>query len=181
MQENNKIKIAVSSCLLGEAVRYDGTDKHIHYITEHLAKEYNLISICPEIAIGMGVPRPPIHLIDNGKSINAVGVENPETNVTDDLSGYGKTIQQLHPELCGYIFKKNSPSCGPANVKVMNPESGEYELRGQGIYVSAIRKYFSGLPIIDEEDLFDTRKRDEYLNRVDKYSGGKYSQLGTKL
>lgn len=61
---NNKIKIAVSSCLLGEAVRYDGTDNHIEYITQQLAKEYTLISLCPEMAMGMGVPRPPIQLVD---------------------------------------------------------------------------------------------------------------------
>lgn len=163
MQKNNKIKNAVSSCLLGEAVRYDGTDKHIHYITEHLAKEYNLISICPEMEIGMGIPRPPIHLVANGKNINAVDVENPETNVPDAFTGYGKSIQQLQPELCGYIFKKNSPSCGPANVKVMNPQSGEYELRGQGIYVRVIRKYFPELPIIDEEDCLDEKRREQFL------------------
>jgi len=160
----------VSSCLLGEAVRYDGTDKHIDYITKYLAKEYTLISLCPEMAIGMGVPRPPIHLVDDGKSINAVGIENPENNVTDALSGYGKTIQQLHPDLCGYIFKKNSPSCGPANVKVMNPESGEYALRGQGIYVSSIRKSFPGLPIIDEEDCLDEKRRVQFLFNVKEYA-----------
>ena len=65
--QNNIIKIAVSSCLLGEAVRYDGTDKHIEYITQQLAIDYNLISICPEMAVGMGVPRPAIQLIDDGK------------------------------------------------------------------------------------------------------------------
>ena len=169
MKENTKIKIAVSSCLLGEAVRYDGTDKRVDYITNYLAKEYTLISLCPEMAIGMGVPRPPIHLVDNGNSIEAVAVENPGNIVTDALSRYGKSIQELYPDICGYIFKKNSPSCGPENVKVMNSESGEYERRGQGIYVSAIKKYIPGLPIIDEEDLFDTRIRSEFLNKVAKY------------
>ncbi|MDH5661345.1 MAG: DUF523 domain-containing protein, partial [Gammaproteobacteria bacterium] len=64
-----KSKIAVSSCLLGEAVRYDGTDKHVEYITQKLAHEYTLISLCPEMAVGMGVPRPPIHLVDDGDAI----------------------------------------------------------------------------------------------------------------
>ncbi|MDH5601151.1 MAG: DUF523 domain-containing protein [Gammaproteobacteria bacterium] len=170
MQKDNKIKIAVSSCLLGEAVRYDGTDKHIDYITGQLSKEYTLISLCPEMAIGMGVPRAPIHLVDNGKRIDAVGVEDSENNVTDALLQYGKSIQQSHPDICGYIFKKNSPSCGPAKVKVMVPETGIYEPRGQGVYVSAIRKYFPGLPVIDEEDLLDVRIMNEFINKVAKFS-----------
>lgn len=170
MQDTSKIKIAVSSCLLGEAVRYDGTDKHIDYITQYLAKEYTLISLCPEMAIGMGVPRPPIHLVDNGKNINAVGIEDPENNVTDALSQYGKSIQQLHPDLCGYIFKKNSPSCGPDNVKVMNSETGEYESRGQGIYVSAIRKNFPALPVIDEEACFNKDQIQAFIENVTDFN-----------
>jgi len=79
---NKKIKIAVSSCLLGEAVRYDGTDKHIEYITQQLAKEYNLISLCPEMAVGMGVPRLPIHLLDDGYSVQACGIEHTENKQT---------------------------------------------------------------------------------------------------
>lgn len=169
MQEDNKIKIAVSSCLLGEAVRYDGTDKKVNYITEHLAKEYTLLSLCPEMAIGMGVPRPPIHLVDVGRRIEAIGIEHPENNVTDALLQYGKNIQKLYPDICGYIFKKNSPNCGPAKVKVMNPDSGEYEHRGQGIYVSAIKKYFPALPIIDEEECLDEKKSEQFLFDVTKY------------
>ena len=78
----NKIKISVSSCLLGEAVRYDGTDKHIKYITEQLALDYNLISLCPEMSVGMGVPRPPIHLLESKNNIQVVSIDNPENNMT---------------------------------------------------------------------------------------------------
>ena len=165
----NKIKIAVSSCLLGEAVRYDGSDNHIKYITQYLATEYSLISICPEMAIGMGVPRPPIHLVDNGESIEAVGVENPDNNVTDALSRYGESVSQLHPDICGYIFKKNSPSCGPDNVKVMNLESGEYECRGQGVYVRAIKKHYPELPVIDEDECLNFKAMQNFLYSVEKY------------
>ena len=130
--QNNKIKIAVSSCLLGEAVRYDGTDKHIDYITQQLATNYNLISICPEMAVGMGVPRPPIHLVNDGSGIQVVGIENPEKDMTIPLTEYGYKVVEEHPDICGYIFKKNSPSCGIKNVKVLN-ENGDYERKVQGI------------------------------------------------
>ena len=164
----NKIKIAVSSCLLGEAVRYDGTDKHIKFITEQLALDYNLISLCPEMAIGMGVPRPPIHLLDKGNNIQVVGVSEPENNFTNALAEYGKRVVDNHPTICGYIFKKHSPSCGTKNVKVMTAH-GEYERRGQGIYAASIIAELPLLPAIDEEDFSDKSLRAEFLKKVEIY------------
>ena len=166
---NNKIKIAVSSCLLGKAVRYDGTDNHIEYITEQLANEYNLISLCPEMAVGMGVPRPPIQLVDDGNSIQVLGVDNPKNNMTKALSEYGIEIIELHSDICGYIFKKNSPSCGTKNVKVLNSQ-GEYERRGQGVYASVIMKNLPMLPVIDEEACLNQKTMDKFLFDVLMYS-----------
>lgn len=164
----NKIKIAVSSCLLGEAVRYDGTDKHIEYITQQLAKEYTLISLCPEMAIGMGVPRPPIHLVNDGKSIQAIGIDDPSTNVTKPLTEFGMGIVQAHSDICGYILKKNSPSCGINNVKVLD-NHGEYKREGQGIYVATIIKGLPLLPVIDENDCLDEIKMSAFLQDVKTY------------
>ncbi len=165
----NKIKVAVSSCLLGEAVRYDGTDKHIKYITQVLSLNYNLISLCPEMAVGMGVPRPPIHLVDDGSSIQAVGLDNPECNMTKPITQYGNEFAEAYPDICGYIFKKNSPSCGFEDVKVLNTH-GQYERKGQGIYIAAILKSLPSLPVIDEEDFLDARLRDEFFLDIDEYS-----------
>ena len=162
----------MSSCLLGEAVRYDGTDKHIQIITEQLANEYNLISLCPEMAVGMGVPRPPIHLIDVGNNhIEVVGVDDSENNMTKPLFDYGIKVLDLHADVCGYIFKKNSPSCGTKNVKVMQVD-GEYKRYGQGIYAAAIMQYRPLLPVIDEDDFFDESLRDDFLNQVKNYYKG---------
>ena len=164
----NKIKIAVSSCLLGEAVRYDGSDKHIQMITGQLANEYNLISLCPEMAVGMGVPRPPIHLVNVSNYIEVVGIDNPENNMTQPLFNYGLKVLDLHPDICGYIFKKNSPSCGTRNVKVMQT-NGEYKRYGQGIYAAAIMKSKPLLPVIDEEEFLDEKLRDEFINQMKEY------------
>lgn len=164
----NKIKIAVSSCLLGEAVRYDGTDKHIQIITEQLGNKYNLVSLCPEMAIGMGVPRPPIHLVEMDAGIQVVGVDNPTNNVTKLLVSYAKDVVKKHAEICGYIFKKHSPSCGTNNVKVMNSQ-GDYERQGQGIYAAAIMTALPLLPVIDEEDFLHEKLRQAFLEKVIKY------------
>ena len=163
-----KIKIAVSSCLLGEAVRYDGTDKHIRYIAEQLAIEYTLISLCPEMAIGMGVPRPAIHLLEVDNGIQVVGIDNLNNNFTKPLSSYANEIIKAYPEICGYIFKKNSPSCGTKDVKVMNSK-GDYERRGRGIYAATIMLAFPLLPVIDEEDFLDKSLRADFLRKVEMY------------
>ena len=164
----NKVKIAVSSCLLGEAVRYDGTDKHINYITDQLALNYNLISLCPEMAIGMGVPRPPIHLFESNDHIQVVRVDNPDNNMTIPLVNYAKNVVEVYGDISGYIFKKHSPSCGTKNVKVMT-EHGEYERRGQGIYAATIISALPLLPVIDEEDFLDESLRAEFLQKVENY------------
>ena len=166
---NNKIKIAVSSCLLGEAVRYDGTDKHIKYLTEQLSQEYNLISLCPEMAVGMGVPRPPIHLVDDGKGIQVLGIENPAINMTKILSEYGNAVINNHPDICGFILKKNSPSCGTKDVKVLNAQ-GKYEHKGQGIFAAVMMKALPLLPVIDEEDCLNGKTIKTFLRKVILYS-----------
>lgn len=166
---NYKIKIAVSSCLLGEAVRYDGTDKYNSFITEQLAKEYNLISLCPEMAIGMGVPRAPIHLVDDGRSIQVQGIDDASCNMTKPLTEYGQKIVETHLDICGYIFKKNSPSCGTKDVKVLNVH-GEYERKGQGMYAATIMAALPLLPVIDEDDFLDNKAREEFLYKVVEYS-----------
>jgi len=166
---NKKIKIAVSSCLLGEAVRYDGTDKHIEYITEQLTKEYNLISLCPEMAVGMGVPRPPIHLVNSGNIIEAMGIDDPSNNMTKQLIEYGGKVVEIHPDICGYIFKKNSPSCGIDNVKVLNAQ-GQYEHKGTGIYADAIMKALPSLPVIDEDNCLNKKMMDAFLYDITLYS-----------
>jgi len=164
----NKIKIAVSSCLLGEAVRYDGTDKHIQVITQQLGNKYNLVSLCPEMAVGMGVPRPPIHLVETNTGIQVVGVANPANNVTKSLVSYANNVVNNNVEISGYIFKKHSPSCGTKNVKVMSSQ-GNYERRGQGIYAAAIMAALPSLPVIDEEEFLDQRLREVFLEKVENY------------
>ena len=167
-----KIKIAVSSCLLGEAVRYDGTDKRIDLITNQLANQYNLISLCPEMAVGMGVPRLPIHLVDKENGIQVAGISEPENNMTKPLVEYGKIVAEKHSDICGYIFKKNSPSCGTKNVKVMMA-SGEYERYGRGVYAAAIMNALPLLPTIDEADCLIEKVMAEFIIDVKNYSENK--------
>lgn len=168
---SEKIKIAVSSCLLGEAVRYDGTDKHIKLITE-LTAEYTLVSLCPEMAVGMGVPRPPIHLVDVDDGVQVLVVDDSSKNMTRLLSDYGREVAKEYKDICGYIFKKNSPSCGTQKVKILNT-NGEYERRGVGIYAAEIMQALPALPVIDEEECLNKKMMSQFLHNIFLYSKNK--------
>src|SRR3989338_9498943 len=83
------VRLGVSSCLLGRKVRYDGGDKYDRFVSRTLGKYFEFIPICPEVAIGLGVPRAPIHLAGNPR---AVGVNDPALDVTTRLAAYGKRM-----------------------------------------------------------------------------------------
>ena len=112
----SKIKIGISSCLLGEEVRFNGGHKHSSICTKELAKYFKFKSVCPEMGIGLGVPRKPIRLVGETQQPRAVAVDDSTIDVTDKLKAFAKkTIPQLQ-DISGYIFIKGSPSCGVFRV-----------------------------------------------------------------
>jgi uncharacterized protein YbbK (DUF523 family)/uncharacterized protein YbgA (DUF1722 family) len=155
--------LGISSCLLGEDVRYDGGNKGNAYVIEILSQHLRFISICPETAVGMGVPRPPIQLISREQGVRAVGVHLPELDVTADLVNFGEQKGYVASTLCGYIFKSRSPSCGLRDTPVLT-EEGTSE--GPGIYARQILAANPYLPVIDETSLADPEARDNFLERV---------------
>lgn len=170
-KENAKhnIRIGVSACLLGKKVRFDGGHKRSRFITDSLAEYFELVSFCPEVAIGMGTPRQPIRLVGDSHNPEAVGVKTPELNVTQSLRDYGsKTAADLH-DLCGFIFKKDSPSCGMARVKVYN-DKGMPERSGSGLFAREIMQAHPLLPVEEEGRLNDSDLRDNFITRVYVYA-----------
>lgn len=164
-----KITIGVSACLLGREVRFDGGHKRSRFITDSLARHFELSAFCPEVAIGMGTPRQPIRLTGDAQSPEAVGVKTPELNVTQPLRDYGKkTAGDIH-DLCGFIFKKDSPSCGMARVKVYNT-AGMPERVGTGLFAREVMKANPLLPVEEEGRLNDAGLRDNFITRVYVYA-----------
>ena len=155
--------LGISSCLLGEDVRYDGGNKGDSYVIETLSQHLRFISICPETAIGMGTPRPPIQLVSREQGVRAVGVHLPEMDVTADLVNFGKNKGYAASTLCGYIFKSRSPSCGLQDTPVLTVEGTS---AGSGIYTRQILAACPYLPVIDEISLADPGTRDNFLERV---------------
>lgn len=161
------IRIAVSSCLLGEKVRYDGSDKYDDFIAQNLGKIFEFVSICPEIAIGLGVPRPPIKLEGTPAHPRAVGVYDPAIDVTDALIDYGKKLANELGTVSGFIFKSQSPSCGLDSTEIF--QEGHPALLGSGLFALTIRQALPALPVIDEVQLAVLEKRDRFLEQIFTY------------
>ncbi len=157
--------IGVSSCLAGYKVRYDGDSKPHDFITGTLPTVCELVPVCPEAGIGMGVPRPAIHLRGTPGALAAVGVENPELDVTCALQEYALTTAQGLTAIAGYIFKSRSPSCGLGSVK-MTQDSGAVLEGGDGLYAQGIVQALPLVPVTEETCLDDLECRDNFFERV---------------
>ena len=157
-----KIPVGISSCLLGENVRFDGGHKRDAYIVGTLRHYFDFHPFCPEAAIGLGIPRPTMRLIKKDNAVRCVVIRNPNHDVTERLHDYAK--QQNYANLCGYIVKKDSPSCGMERVKVF---TGEVPHRvGAGIYTQTVIANNPLLPVEEEGRLGDASLRENFIQRV---------------
>ena len=163
--------VAISACLTGEAVRYDGTDAAADLPAADLAAVFEYEAICPEVGIGLGVPRPPIRLVGEGGGLRAVGVDDPNLDVTGALSAFGRAQAARLDGVCGYIFMTRSPSCGLASVKVRSDVQGApYRTDGRGLYAASLLAARPGLPAEENERLFDPAVRGAFVSRVLTYA-----------
>lgn len=165
-----KIKVGISSCLLGQEVRYDGTHKHLRLATDSLSRFFEFTPICPEVGIGMSVPRKPIRLVGDVDKPEAVAVHDPKLNYTDDLVQFGKEKAAELTDICGYIFMKNSPSCGVFRVKVYQDNGYPAQTPGRGLYARAITDAYPLLPVEESGRLCDPLLRENFVTRVFAYA-----------
>ena len=163
-----RIRIGISSCLLGQAVRYDGGHKHNGYITESLGKFFDFVPYCPEVAIGLGVPRPTIHLVRSAHGPRARGVKDATLDVTDRLAAYAEKVAPKLRDLSGYILKRGSPSCGMGHVKVYGPR-GNAVAASSGLYAGTLMAQLPELPFEEEDRLMDPVLRENFVERVFVY------------
>lgn len=166
MKDQQKlIQVGISSCLLGQMVRFDGNHKHQKFITDELGKLFEYVAVCPEMAIGMGVPRKPIRLVNDMGTLRAQGVRNASFDVTDQLVEFGKEKAANIQNLSGYIFKKRSPSCGMHNVRVYHGKD-LISTKGVGLFAKEIMSTNPLLPVEDEGRLTDRGIRENFIQRV---------------
>lgn len=160
-----RVVVGVSSCLLGEKVRFDGGHKRDNYLCDFLANYVDFFPICPEIAIGMGTPRPAIRLTGNPKNPNLVAVKNPENDYSEAMIHFSQNTMPKLTGLSGYILKSKSPSCGWKRVKVYQ-EKGRAPLIGQGVYAKILQETYPALPIEEEGRLNDPHLRENFIERL---------------
>lgn len=163
-----RIPVGVSSCLLGEAVRYDAGHKHNRYVTSVLGRYFHYVAWCPEALAGLGVPRPPIRLTGDPTSPRAVRVADASADVTDALLSVADRVAGTMGALRGYIFKRGSPSCGMERVKVYDAP-GKSPRMGQGVFARAVMEAHPLLPCEEEGRLGDARLRESFVARVFAY------------
>ncbi len=143
----SKIPVGVSQCLLGEQVRFDGGHKRSRYLTDVLSSFIEFRPVCPEVAIGLGIPRKPIRLMVMGEETRVVGVADPSLDVTDALVAQAELAVQQMPDICGYVFMQNSPSCGVFGMKRYRTNGYTMDAKGRGAYAKRFMELMPYLPV----------------------------------
>ena len=165
----HKIQVGISSCLLGDEVRYNGGHKHSALCTRDLSEYFDFVSVCPEVSIGLGVPRKPIRLVGDPSDPDIVGVANPEHNVTQPMKEFAREKVKELGDLSGYIFIKGSPSCGLFRVKVYNESGFPQQEMGRGVYAKVVTDTYPLLPVEEAGRLMDPVLRENFITRVFAY------------
>ena len=149
---------------MGQQVRYDGGHKYNSYIERTLGQFFDFRPFCPELEAGLGVPRPAVQLRQTAAGIRAVGVKDHALDVTEQLQQASLRQADWLEDLCGYIVKKDSPSCGMERVKVY---ANEIPARiGVGFFAAYLKQQFPALPIEEEGRLGDPGLRENFIQRV---------------
>ena len=160
--------IAISACLAGQLVRYDGQHKYMPQLMAILNEFCTVLTICPETAIGLPVPRNKIQLISKNESVRVLDTCYPHKDFTDLLENYTLNFLQQH-SLSGIILQEKSPSCGIDNCKVFS-ESGELTGYSSGIFAATILKKIPTLPNCCAKDLGNAQAIEAFIKRVSVYS-----------
>lgn len=160
------LRVGVSSCLLGEEVRYDGGHQLNRYVRDTLGVHFEFVPVCPEFELGLGVPREAMRLVgdpaDPRLMTNKTGID-----LTARMKAWAaRRVEELASEdLCGFIFKSKSPSSGMERVKVYT-EAGMPAKSGSGIFARAFMDRFPNLPVEEEGRLNDPPLRENFIERV---------------
>src|SRR5476651_2051507 len=165
-----KPKIAISACLMGAEVRFNGGHKESRLCSRTLSDYFDFVPVCPEVAIGLGIPREPIRLVGDPEHPEAVGTIHHEINVTQPLAEYGEKMAVELGDICGYIFMQKSPSCGLLRVKVYHANGAPVDGGGRGIYAQAFCARHPNLPVEEDGRLNDPVLRENFLTRVFVYA-----------
>ena len=161
-----RIRIGVSACLLGQPVRFDGGHKLDHYIADILAEYFDFVPVCPEVEAGFPVPREAFRLVGDPNEPRLI-TRQTLVDHTERMKAWAeKRVQELEREqLCGFIFKSDSPNSGMERVKVYNAK-GVAEKKGVGLFARAFIQHFPLVPVEEEGRLNDAGLRENFIEQL---------------
>jgi len=165
-----KIPIGISSCLLGNKVRYDGQHKHDPYLSDTLGEFFEYTPVCPEVQCGLSIPREAMRLVGTAENPRLVTIKSG-IDYTEQMKKWGEEILTFlgDKKLCGFIFKAKSPSSGMERIKIYPEQGGTPQKNGRGIFAAMYMERFPFIPVEDEGRLHDPLLRENFIERVFAY------------
>ena len=168
-RDDAPVRVGISSCLLGAEVRWDGGHKRDRFLTDRFGPFVTWVPVCPELELGMGVPREPVHLTRAAGELRMIGTRTAEDWTHRMQAFSARRAHELAAlELCGYVLKKDSPTCGFQRVKV-RLGAGQSRRDGRGLFASELTQRFPALPVEEEGRLNDVALRENWIERVFAY------------
>jgi uncharacterized protein YbgA (DUF1722 family)/uncharacterized protein YbbK (DUF523 family) len=160
------IKIGISSCLLGQNVRYDGGHKLDRYLRDTLGRYFQFVPVCPEVECGLPVPRESMRLVGDAAGPRLVTTRTGIDHTRRMCTWAARRVRKLgREELCGFIFKKDSPSSGMSRVKIYDSK-GSAKRIGSGLFAKAFMERYPLIPVEDEGRLHDPKLRENFIERI---------------
>ncbi len=164
-------RIGISACLLGQKVRYDGGHKRDRRITQTLGRVFEWVPVCPEVELGLGVPRDTLRLEGTADAPRLLFADSRRDVTARMRARSRRRLRRLQAlDLCGFILKSDSPSCGLERVRLHSQgPDGPAARRGIGLFARALKDSFPLLPVVEERRLHDPALRDRFVERVFRY------------
>jgi len=161
-----KLRLGISSCLLGEKVRFDGSHKHDRFLTGTLGRYVEYVPVCPEVELGLPTPRETLRLVGQPENQRLVFSKSGE-DITESMQAWArKRVAELEKEdLSGFVFKSKSPSSGMARVKLYD-KNGSPNTQGVGLFAKAFMEHFPLLPVEEDGRLHDPKLRENFIEII---------------
>ncbi|UTA46673.1 DUF523 and DUF1722 domain-containing protein [Simiduia sp. 21SJ11W-1] len=171
MAQGKLFKLGISACLVGQKVRFNAGHKRSAFCAETLAQQAELVPVCPEVAIGLPVPRQAIRLMHDGDQLRVVPSKGEPGDIDygPALKEVGASYMAANPDLDGFVFMNDSPSCGPANVKTYRTNGYQADRKGVGFFAQAVKAANPLLPVEDAGRLNDAVIRENFMVRIGVY------------
>lgn len=164
---SEKIPVGISACLLGNPVRFDDGHKRLAFAVEELSPWVAFEPVCPEMAVGLPVPRPALRLIkESDGEIRLRFSDQREGDLTEAMTEFTRQRIARFEQLCGYIVCAKSPSCGMERVRVYDADGKNNRKAGRGIYTTLLMETFPWLPVEEDGRLHDPVLRENFVERI---------------